>query len=117
MDEAQNRPATARHAEGVGQSGPCPATRRQAEVLQGSVDARAVATTARGKGRKSLGKNASCTGSVPAEEATDPYMQVDRRPTNRQVGDGAQVGTVDRCRAVLTLRTGSGAPTGFQFKM
>jgi hypothetical protein len=83
MDKAQHRPATARHAEGAGQSGPCPATRREADVLQGSVDTRAVATTTWGKGRKALGKNPLCTGSGPAEEATDPHTQADRRSTQR----------------------------------
>jgi len=117
MDETQHRPATARDTERVGQRGPRPAARREAEVLHGGGDARAVATTAGGKGRQALGKQASCTGSVPAEEAPAPYMQADRRPTTRYGGDGAQGGPGDRYRAVLTLRTGSGAPTGFSCQM
>ena len=117
MNEAQNGPATARHAQCVGKRGTSPATHGEADVPQGGVDACAVAPPARNQRWKALGKNAPWTGSVPAEEATDSHMQEDRRPTNRQVGNRAQIGTMDSGRAVLTLRTGSGVPPGFQFEM
>ena len=105
MDEAQNCPATSRHAQRTGKWGTSPAAQREADGAQGGVDARAVTTTVRGKCREALGQNAPRTGPIPAEEAADPHMQEDRRPTNRQVDDRAQGGTMDSCRAVLTART------------
>jgi hypothetical protein len=108
MDQTHNRPVTPWDAQGACK----PLTRPE-----GRIHAQTVPATDRDKGRESLGKNPPRTGRVPAEETTDLQVQDKHDPAQRQVGNGAPVGTMPRSRVVLTARARGRAPPAAEVNM
>jgi hypothetical protein len=105
MDDAQDRPATPREAQGACEPRASTTTNREAHSAEGGTNAYAMTATDRDEARKPLGENAPRTRRPSAEEATHLQMQEDPSPRDGQVGDRASVGTMHCGGAVLTTWT------------
>jgi hypothetical protein len=105
MAEAQDRPATPWHAQGVPEPRPRTAAHRETPVPERRTHAPTVAATDRDAGWTPLRTNPPPPGGVPAEDATDLQRQEALDPGTRQGGNRALGETMPGSRPVPAART------------